>query len=232
MPETLLTTTTFSIEGYRITEYKGLVRGIIVRSPTIGQGFFGGLKQIVGGQIGRTRRCASKRVSRLTNCSSSTLANSGRMRLWESDTRVRRSAAKGRPPRFCVMALPSLFNVREAATVCWRLTDPTRETSMFLVREIMFCKPGKVRPMVEKFLAMNRIGAKSGMPKMRVMTDFCAERYWMLVAEMEVETMDEFEQMMKGGGQRGETMKEMEDIMKDYHDLVESGRREVYKIEG
>ena len=130
------------------------------------------------------------------------------------------------------MALPSLFNVREAATVCWRLTDPTRETSMFLVREIMFCKPGKVRPMVEKFLAMNRIGAKSGMPKMRVMTDFCAERYWMLVAEMEVETMDEFEQMMKGGGQRGETMKEMEDIMKDYHDLVESGRREVYKIEG
>ena len=52
MPETLLTTTTFSIEGYRITEYKGLVRGIIVRSPTIGQGFLGGLKQIVGGQIG------------------------------------------------------------------------------------------------------------------------------------------------------------------------------------
>ena len=103
---------------------------------------------------------------------------------------------------------------------------------MFLVREIMFCKPGKVRPMVEKFLAMNRIGAKSGMPKMRVMTDFSAERYWMLVAEMEVGSMDELEQMMKGGGQGGEAMKEMENIMKDYHDLVESGRREVYKIEG
>ena len=52
MPEALLTTTTFSIDGYRIVEYKGLVRGIVVRSPTIGQGFFGGLKQIVGGQIG------------------------------------------------------------------------------------------------------------------------------------------------------------------------------------
>ena len=26
---------------------------------------------------------------------------------------------------------------------------------MLLVREIMYCKPGKVRPMVEKFLAMN-----------------------------------------------------------------------------
>jgi uncharacterized protein YbjQ (UPF0145 family) len=45
-------TTTFSIEGYRITEYKGLVRGIVVRSPTIGQGILGGLKSIVGGQIG------------------------------------------------------------------------------------------------------------------------------------------------------------------------------------
>jgi uncharacterized protein YbjQ (UPF0145 family) len=28
--------TTFTIEGYNITEYKGLVRGIVVRSPTIG----------------------------------------------------------------------------------------------------------------------------------------------------------------------------------------------------
>ena len=45
-------TTTFSIDGYRISEYKGLVRGIIVRAPTIGQGILGGLKAIVGGQIG------------------------------------------------------------------------------------------------------------------------------------------------------------------------------------
>src|SRR5438093_12069380 len=52
MPETLLMTTTPSIDGYRIVEYKGLVRGIVVRSPTIGQGLLGGLKQIVGGQIG------------------------------------------------------------------------------------------------------------------------------------------------------------------------------------
>jgi uncharacterized protein YbjQ (UPF0145 family) len=51
MPEPLMTTTTFSIDGYRIVEYKGLVRGIVVRSPTLGQGFFGGLRQIIGGQI-------------------------------------------------------------------------------------------------------------------------------------------------------------------------------------
>jgi hypothetical protein len=103
---------------------------------------------------------------------------------------------------------------------------------MLLVREIMYCKPGKVRPMVEKFLAMNKLGAKMGMPKMRVMTDFSAERYWTIVAEMEVGSMDEFERMMQGDGENKEAMKEMENIMKDYHDLVESGRREVYKIEG
>ena len=48
----MITTTTFTIEGRAITEYKGLVRGIIVRTPTISQGFFGGLKSIIGGKIG------------------------------------------------------------------------------------------------------------------------------------------------------------------------------------
>jgi hypothetical protein len=38
--------------------------------------------------------------------------------------------------------------------------------------------------------------------------------------------------MMQGGGQNSEDMKELEKIMKDYHELVEYGRREVYKIEG
>lgn len=45
-------TTTFNIEGYKIVEYKGVVRGIIVRSPSIAQGIKGGLKSIVGGKIG------------------------------------------------------------------------------------------------------------------------------------------------------------------------------------
>ncbi|HAH48396.1 YbjQ family protein [Gimesia sp.] len=55
-------TTTFTIEGYRIKEYKGIVRGIIVRSPTIAQGVLGGLKNIVGGQIGAyTEMCEQAR---------------------------------------------------------------------------------------------------------------------------------------------------------------------------
>lgn len=55
-------TTTFSFEGYRIREYKGLVRGIIVRSPTIAQGISGGLRSIIGGKIGAyTQMCEQTR---------------------------------------------------------------------------------------------------------------------------------------------------------------------------
>jgi uncharacterized protein YbjQ (UPF0145 family) len=56
-------TTTFTIEGYRIKEYKGIARGIIVRSPTIAQGIIGGLKNIIGGRIGAyTEMCEQARL--------------------------------------------------------------------------------------------------------------------------------------------------------------------------
>ena len=55
-------TTTFTIEGYRIRQYLGVVRGIIVRAPTISQGILGGLKSIIGGQIGAyTEMCEQAR---------------------------------------------------------------------------------------------------------------------------------------------------------------------------
>jgi len=55
-------TTTFNIEGFRIKEYKGVVRGIVVRAPTITQGILGGLKSIIGGTIGSyTEMCEQTR---------------------------------------------------------------------------------------------------------------------------------------------------------------------------
>jgi len=103
---------------------------------------------------------------------------------------------------------------------------------MLLIRDIMYCKPGKVRPMVEKFLALSKLGVKMGMPRMRVLTDVSAERYWTVVSEMEVPSLKAFEEMFQGQGQNEEDMKEFEKIMQGYHDLVEHGRREIYKIEG
>ena len=55
-------TTTFTIEGYRIRQYLGVVRGIIVRAPTIAQGIMGGFKSIIGGNIGAyTEMCEQAR---------------------------------------------------------------------------------------------------------------------------------------------------------------------------
>ncbi len=47
----MIVTTGVEIAGATITEYLGVVRGIVVRSPSIAQGFLGGLKQLVGGNI-------------------------------------------------------------------------------------------------------------------------------------------------------------------------------------
>jgi hypothetical protein len=97
---------------------------------------------------------------------------------------------------------------------------------MLMIREIMYCKPGKVRPMVEKFVAMSTAMEKSGFGRMRVMTDVSAERYWTIVAEFEVESFDKFIAM-----DSSPEMKELEPMMKGYHELVDHGRREIYKIE-
>jgi hypothetical protein len=103
---------------------------------------------------------------------------------------------------------------------------------MLLVREIMYCKPGKVRAMLDKSLAMEKLTEQAGQGKMKVMTDVCAERYWTIVTEYEVENLQAFEAMMRGEGVTPELGKQMETIMTGYHDLVEHGRREIYKVEG
>jgi hypothetical protein len=98
---------------------------------------------------------------------------------------------------------------------------------MFLVRDIMYCKPGKARPMVEKFVALSKISAKMGFGPMRIMTDVSAERYWTVVSEMEVPSIEEYTKRSR----ESMAIKEFQDVMKDYHDLIEHGRREIYQIE-
>jgi hypothetical protein len=99
---------------------------------------------------------------------------------------------------------------------------------MFLVRDIMYCKPGKARPMVEKFVALSKLLEKNNMGKMRVMTDMSAERYWTVVAETEVRSIEEQMQMV----QKSMQDPQFQAVMKDYHDLVIEGRREIYQLEG
>ena len=99
---------------------------------------------------------------------------------------------------------------------------------MFLVRDIMYCKPGKARPMVEKFLALSKLSETMGFGKMRVMTDVSAERYWTVVSEMEVKSLEEYTETSR----QSMANKEFQEAMKGYHDLVDHGRREIYALEG
>lgn len=47
----MIVTTGNEVAGRQIAAYLGVVRGIVVRSPNIAQGFLGGLQQFVGGNI-------------------------------------------------------------------------------------------------------------------------------------------------------------------------------------
>jgi hypothetical protein len=97
---------------------------------------------------------------------------------------------------------------------------------MFVIREVLTCKPGKVRPMVENFEALSEALTAMGGPSMRLMTDVSGEPFWTLVAEATVETIEEFfdfeRRLMANDAVRNR--------MAGYHDLVQSGRREIYRI--
>jgi hypothetical protein len=98
---------------------------------------------------------------------------------------------------------------------------------MFIVREVLHCKPGKVRQMVEKFRIISAALADLGHRPLRLMTDVSGEHFWTVVAEAQVDSIDQFvgvdKQLMAN-----DTVRK---AMADYHDLVESGRREVYRVE-
>jgi uncharacterized protein YbjQ (UPF0145 family) len=50
-PADLIVSTTPTLEGYKIKDYKGIVRGITVRQPTIGQSLSANFERLKGGKI-------------------------------------------------------------------------------------------------------------------------------------------------------------------------------------
>jgi hypothetical protein len=99
---------------------------------------------------------------------------------------------------------------------------------MYLIREVLSCNPGKVRPMVEKFKAMSTTLKEMGQKPFRVLTDMSGEPFWTVVAEMEVASVDEFLELQ----QKLAANESVRKLMAGYHDLVKSGRREIFQIEG
>jgi hypothetical protein len=98
---------------------------------------------------------------------------------------------------------------------------------MYVIREVLHCKPGKVRQMAEKFRQISAVLKEMGQEPMRLLTDVTGEPFWTIVAEARVETIDDFfaiEQKLMANEALGKAMA-------DYHDLVDSGRREIFRIE-
>ena len=59
----MIVTTGNEIAGQNIKQYLGIVRGIVVRAPTISQGIVGGFKSILGGHIEEfTEVCEHARI--------------------------------------------------------------------------------------------------------------------------------------------------------------------------
>ena len=98
---------------------------------------------------------------------------------------------------------------------------------MYIIREVLNCKPGKVRQLIDRFRTLSAAVQQTGHPPLRLLTDVSGEPFWTLIAEVRVETVDEFfaiEQTVMGD-------ESVRNAMAGYHELVESGRREIYRVE-
>ena len=98
---------------------------------------------------------------------------------------------------------------------------------MYVIREVLHCRPGKVRPMVDKLKAISAALTDMKHEPLRLLTDVTGEAFWTLIAEAKVEKIEDFFAME----QTLMTNETVRKAMADYHDLVEDGRREIYRIE-
>ena len=81
--------------------------------------------------------------------------------------------------------------------------------------------------MVVKFKRISTALNEMGHEPLRVITDGTGEPYWTIVAESRVEKIDDFFAME----QKLTTNETLRKTMADYHDLVDRGRREIYRLE-
>jgi hypothetical protein len=81
--------------------------------------------------------------------------------------------------------------------------------------------------MVDKFRGISMALKEAGHEPLRLLTDVTGEPFWTIVAEANVEKIEDFfamEQTLRANERLRETMA-------DYHELIENGRREIYRIE-
>jgi hypothetical protein len=97
---------------------------------------------------------------------------------------------------------------------------------MFLVRNVFRTHPGKAKELARKFQAAAPHFKKIGISNTRVLTDAVAG-FWTVVHEVEVEDMNAFFNALEARAPD----EGIRAALAGYMDLVETGHREVFKIE-
>ena len=98
---------------------------------------------------------------------------------------------------------------------------------MYMVREVLNCRPGKVGELVKKFKALGTVMKEMGLEPFRIYTDVAGEPFWTLMLQRDYESLDDVPAIESKvmGDDRARS------AMAGYHELVVSGRREIYKVE-
>jgi len=94
---------------------------------------------------------------------------------------------------------------------------------MLLIRNVFQCKPGQAKKLVNMF---KETMAKADMRRGRVLTDVAAS-FWTVVFEVEADSLAAWEQEFERMSARADLRKPME----GYMDHVETGHREIFRIE-
>ncbi|PYQ25703.1 MAG: hypothetical protein DMF56_26710 [Acidobacteria bacterium] len=97
---------------------------------------------------------------------------------------------------------------------------------MYVIRDVFRCKPGKAKELVAKFKqSIGSMEQVDGFVNVRLMVDVVAD-YWTVVLESDVASLEQFEKHMSEWSSRAE----VREAMAGYMDLVEGGRREIFRI--
>jgi hypothetical protein len=97
---------------------------------------------------------------------------------------------------------------------------------MYVIRDIFRCKPGQAKELAERLKRTIPVMARDDrFLNARVMVDAVAD-YWTVVLEADCESLADFERHMREYG----TRPEVREAMAGYMELVEGGRREIWRL--
>ena len=96
---------------------------------------------------------------------------------------------------------------------------------MIIVHDIFVCKPGFASKLAKKF----KTAMEGNSDLVNIMTDLTGQ-YNRVVMVSKFENLAAFEQSFEKYKTNAEAMKKMTEAMEGYHDMFQTGSREIYQV--